>query len=663
MSRSWSCSVALFALSAAAVVCGCSSSSPPIFVSVSPSSAAIDQGQTAQITASVMNGSFRGVSWSMTGPGSLSSESAYSVIYNSPQGNLTSAQKATITATSVTDNTKTASVQVTVNPYPQIPFQSLASGVVGTPYNQPITLIGGTPPFQWSVYNGPILTGWRDGGAVPDGLTLDSGTGAITGTPTGGGTWYFDAVLTDAAGVTVDNGFLSIQINSGTSTANPVPFLNQPVVPASVSPGSAGFTLNVSGTGFVSGATIDLNGSPLSTTFVDSGHLSASVPEADVAIPGTAAITVVNPPPGGGRSNFVYLQVGAPETTINFANGPNFPLQIPEPIALTTADFNEDGKPDLAIAANIRVYIMLGNGDGSFNSAGGSPFFVPSPPYDNFGSPYTGPVVAGDFNHSGHLGLAIGLVQNSAVATVFGNGDGTFTYSPTLANTHGGWVNSLPVADFNRDGNLDLVVVNVASGLSPVPLLGYSHGAFNQVVENVQLPGGTAAVGDFDADGRLDLAIDGANILLGNGDGSFTQGATAPAGGVATVAADFNGDGKLDLALAQAGTNTVTVLLGNGDGTFAIAPGPPAPIGSQPDAMIAGDFNNDGKLDLAIANYADGTLTILLGNGDGTFTEPAGSPLMVGQYPTSIAAADFNGDGKLDLAVVTSAGVSILLQQ
>ena len=83
--------------------------------------------------------------------------------------------------------------------------------------------------------------------------------------------------------------------------------------------------------------------------------------------------------------------------------------------------------------------------------------------------------------------------------------------------------------------------------------------------------------------------------------------------------------------------------------------------------MTMGDFNNDGKLDLAVANYHDNTITLLLGNGDGTFTQPSGSPYAVGEGPSAIAAADFNGDGKLDLAVANildgTGTVSILLQQ
>jgi hypothetical protein len=672
--------VALLVVAMAAITGGCSSSSPPISVSVSPSSPqAIDQGQTVGITATVTNDtSSSGVSWSLAGSGSLSNATGISVTYNSPTSNLTSGQQATVTATSQADQTKSASVQITVNPYLQFPSQTLARGSVGAPYSQTIALTGGTPPFDWSVYNGPIITGWKVGGAVPDGLKLDPNSGTISGTPTGGGTWYFEATVTDATGVTVENNFLSIQINSPAAAGNPVPFLNQPLVPTAVSPGGPEFALSVSGTGFVSGATIDFNGAPVATTVVDSEHLSATIPAAAIATAQTASVSVVNPAPGGGRSNMVYFQVAEPETTVNFANAPNSPLQIAEPLGLALADFNEDGKPDLAIAASTRVYVLLGNGDGTFTPAAGSPMPVPSPPYDDFASPYVGAITTGDLNHSGHLGLAVGEFQNEAAAILLGNGDGTFSPSSAVfANSLGEPISAIEAADFNADGNLDLAITNEISGPSPV-VLGYGRGAFTTAGDlyTGMFPMGVA-VGDFNADGRLDAVVasggtttypdSGLAVSLGRGDGTFTSGPGSPislgSSLSAIVAADFNGDGKLDLAVTDAGSNTVMILLGNGDGTF----GAPAtiPVGNAPDAIVAGDFNNDGKLDLAVANFGDGTITLLLGNGDGTFTQASGSPYAVGGGPYQIAATDFNGDGKLDLAVanLTDGTVSILLQQ
>ncbi len=676
-----------FVVAMAAVMVGCSSSPPPpiISVSLSPSSSqTIDQGQTVAITVTVMNDmSSKGVSWTLTGPGSISGSTGPFVVYNSPTTTLTSAQQATVTATSSADPTKSSALQITVNPHLEIPFQTLANGAVGTPYSQTIALTGGTPPFQWSIYNGPIVTGYAVGGTVPDGLKLNAGGGAVSGTPTGGGTWYFEAMVTDSTGVTVtDIGALSIQINPTGAPGNPVPFLNQPLVPTAVSPGGSGFALSVSGTGFVSGATIDFNRAPLTTTFVDNKHLTATVPAAEVASARTATVTVVNPTPGGGSSNIVYFQVAAPETTVNFASATNSPLSVPEPNGIVAADFNQDGKPDLAISANVRVYVFLGNGDGTFAATGTSPVRVPSPPYDDFASPYVGPIAVADFSHSGHLGLAVGEINNEAAVILLGNGNGSFTLSSaSFANAFGSPTNAIGVADFNADGNIDLAITSQILGVSPV-VLGYGNGAFSMAGDlyTTSFAGGFpmgVAIGDFNADGKPDAAVanglgtppsfSGLSVSLGNGDGTFTSpnGSPIPLGQSlsAIVAADFNGDGKLDLAVTDSAGNAAIILLGNGDGTFG-APNT-IPVGNQPEALVAADFNNDGKLDLAVANYGDGTITLLLGNGNGTFTEAAGSPYAVGQYPYQITAADFNGDGKLDLATsnLSDGTVSILLQQ
>jgi hypothetical protein len=132
---------------------------------------------------------------------------------------------------------------------------------------------------------------------------------------------------------------------------------------------------------------------------------------------------------------------------------------------------------------------------------------------------------------------------------------------------------------------------------------------------------------------------------------------TYPAGSnpASMASADFNGDGKLDLAVANHGSNTVSVLLGNGDGTFLARVD--YPTGAGPAGVGAADFNHDGKLDLAVSNSVDSTVSILLGNGDGTFLPHVDYSTGVG--PNAIAAGDFNGDGNLDLAVVCSDGVSV----
>jgi hypothetical protein len=680
MSRMCSRCSTLPVIAMAMITSACSSSSRPVSVALSPSSAqAIDQGQTVGITATVTNATSPvAVSWSVIGPGTLSNSTALAVTYNPPTGILAGGQQATVTATSDADQTKKASVQITVNPPPQIPFQTLANGSVGAPYSQMIALTGGTSPFQWSVYDGPIMTGYKVAGAVPDGLNMNPNTGLINGIPTSAGTWYFEATVTDATGVFATNGFMSIQINPTAPARNPIPFLNQPLVPTAVSPGSPQFTLHVSGTGFLPAAMINLNRTPLATTFVDAEHLTAIVPAGNVANAGTAAVTVVNPVPGGGPSNVVYFQIAAPEATVSFAAAANSPLTIFNPFGITIGDFNEDGKADLAIAAETAVNVFLGNGDGTFTQAAGSPMRVPSPPYDDFASPYVGPIIAADFNNSGHLGLAVGEINSEAAVILLGNGDGTFAFSSAqIANAFNMPVSGLAPADFNADGSLDLAITGQISGVSSVAL-GYGKGAFTTAGDlfTTGFPAGLA-VGDFNEDGKLD-AIEasggttmipgpGVAVSLGNGDGTFTQASGSPISVgqnlSAIVTCDFNGDGKLDIATTDSVGNAVIILLGNGDGTF----GAPVttPVGNGPTAIVAGDFNNDGKLDLAVANLGDSTITLLLGNGDGTFTQASGSPYAIGGGAYQVAAADFNGDGKLDLAVANlgNGTVSILLQQ
>jgi hypothetical protein len=662
---------------------GCSSSSPTVSVSLSPSSAqAIDQSQTVAIRATVANDkSGKGVSWNLTGPGSLSSSTGSTVTYASPTTSFSHTQQAIVTATSVADPTKGAKLQITVNPFPQIPFQTLAQGSVGTPYSQTITLTGGTAPFQWSIYDGPILTGYKVGGSVPDGLTMNAHTGTISGTPSGGGTWYFEATVTDAAGMLAFNGFMSIEINSIAAPGNPVPFLDQPLMPTAVSPGSPAFPLSVSGTGFIPGATIALNGIPLQTTFVDNEHLSATVPATGVAKAATAAVTVVNPAPGGGSSNVVDFPIAAPETTVSFTSAPNNPVQANDPFGMTVADFNEDGKPDLAVATNVRVAVLLGNGDGTFINASGSPVPIPSPPYDDFASPHLGPIVAADFDHSGHQGFAVAIIQNAAAAILLGDGNGTFIpSSASFANAKDPTISALAAADFNADGDVDLAIANQIYG-SGFVFLGYGAGAFT-VAGSITTTGFpmAIAVGDFNRDGKLDAIVAseggsptsgtggaGVAVSLGNGDGTFTSANDSPipfAQHLSAIAtADFNRDGKLDVAVTASSTNIVYILLGNGDGTFGTSTS--ITVGTAPGAIVAEDFNADGKLDLAVANFQDNTVTLLLGNGDGTFIEASASPYPVGNGPYQIVAADFNGDGKLDLAVanLTDGTLSILLQQ
>lgn len=494
--------------------------------------------------------------------------------------------------------------------------------------------------------------------------------------------------ITDAAGLssTTEGVILSIMVTATPPPGNPVPFVSQPLLPDTTAPGGAGFTLTVNGTGFVDGATVDFNGVALPTTFVSSGKLTASVPTSDLASAGTASITVVNPVSGGGPSNVVFFPIATPTASVNFVKAAGSPVSLgpsSNPRSVVVVDFNGDGKADLAVAnfGTSSVSILLGNGNGTFTA---SQILLQNPPYYMAYPPNPISLAVGDFNNSGKPGLAVVDHEQDNVFIFFGNGDGTFTPSTASVNTQGVNPTTLAVADLTGDGNLDLAVsatelVNLAF------FEGFGDGAFNFISGPPPQTGSptSIAVGDFNGDGKLDLAFgDGSvttelsanvNVLLGNGDATFIQAPGSPmilTGleltspiGESIASGDFNGDGKLDLALTSADGNCVLILSGNGDGTFT--QGSPILVGKQPSAIAVGDFNADGKLDLAVTNEGDNTVTILLGNGDGTFTQAAGSPFAVGGGPTSIAVGDFSGTGRLGLAVTngTDGTISILLQQ
>ncbi len=287
-------------------------------------------------------------------------------------------------------------------------------------------------------------------------------------------------------------------------------------------------------------------------------------------------------------------------------------------------------------------------------------------------------VAVSDFDGDGRLDLA---VVNSAAPSespdmpstpgttgiLLGRGDGTF--APQVAYPVGTSPAGLVVADFNGDAKPDLAVTNGADGTVSI-LRGRGDGTFApQVVVPVGTSPAGLAVADFDGDGRLDLAVansdDGTvGVLLGHGDGTFARQIAYPAGTnpQAVAAGDFDGDGKPDLAVANSAEATVSILLGRGDGTFAAQIA--YPVGARPMALADGDFDGDGTLDLAVANFDDGTVSVLPGRGDGTFGPQTVNGVASAQpspqiaQPDSIAVADFNGDGKPDLAVADWSGMS-----
>ena len=308
-------------------------------------------------------------------------------------------------------------------------------------------------------------------------------------------------------------------------------------------------------------------------------------------------------------------------------------------------DFNRDGKLDL-VTANTgmggagSVSVLLGNGDGTFQSA------INSPAGSN-----PGIVAVGDFNEDGKPDLVVAAIYGLNI--LLGNGDGSFR-APVSYGSGQNDFSGLAVVDVNRDGIPDVLAVTSDIGISV--FLGKGDGTFSALLTRSfgGLTGWTVA--DWNGDGIPDLAVAsdiygaGVSVLLGNGDGTFEAPINAPLANAndypgALASGDFNGDGKPDLAAVYS-SGGIAVLLGNGDGTFQ------APVKSSvlpvANYVVVGDFNGDGKLDFAYTEYGSLNLTLAFGNGDGTFQQGVMLPTT---GTGNIVLGDFNGDGKPDFAI------------
>ena len=304
-----------------------------------------------------------------------------------------------------------------------------------------------------------------------------------------------------------------------------------------------------------------------------------------------------------------------------------------EPEAIVAGDFNGDGNLDLAVGINEigqSVSILLGDGTGNFTAVTKSPITAAG-----------SPVLVQDFNGDGIPDLLLSDL-NGSITILLGNGDGTFTMAPGSPFSTNYGVYPIVAADFNGDGIPDLAI---AGGYYLTIWLGNGDGSFTEVpITSSSLYDAedwdSMVTGDFNGDGIPDLAVhdltinQSVTILLGNGDGTFSQKSsytlsTVSAGSATSLTiGDFNGDGKLDLAVPVYGSSgSLAILLGNGDGTFYSASGSPVAVEDWPNRVAVGDFNGDGIPDIFVAAQTSGqTLNILLGNGDGTFTQmPTGT--------------------------------------
>jgi hypothetical protein len=328
------------------------------------------------------------------------------------------------------------------------------------------------------------------------------------------------------------------------------------------------------------------------------------------------------------------------------------------PMAVTVSDFNNDKQLDIVVAdiAIDSIGILLGYGNGTFSivktystGQGSAPFAI----------------TFGDFNNDDRLDIVVANIASNSIAVLLGYGDGTFENQMTFStgsNSQPYWVT---VGDFNSDNRLDVATANF-NGDNVGILLGYGNGTFADIITYSTGAGSSPTcveVGDFNYDNHLDIAVTGFGtkttvVLFGYGDGSFLLGTAYSTGigstPVALAIADFNNDTRLDIAVANQQSNNIAVCLGNGSESFAGLTTYSTGDGSQPHLVAFSDLNNDGWLDIVIANYGTNNVGVLLGRSNTVFDPIMTYSTGTGSAPYSVAIADFDNDHHLDIVVTNS---------
>ena len=334
-----------------------------------------------------------------------------------------------------------------------------------------------------------------------------------------------------------------------------------------------------------------------------------------------------------------------------------------EPKGVAIADFNNDGKKDLAVVnrGSHTVSILLGDGTGNFGAA------INSSTGDTFSEPFA--LAVADFNGDGKNDV---VVSKPNVHTIsFLPGDGAGHLGAPVDFSVGENPGRSVVGDFNGDGKADLAIAD--SGFNDggiYVLLGTGTGSFGPPTKfTAGLRPAYLAIADFNGDNKSDLAVSNVgfgfnkiSILMGNGNGGFGASTDFAVGSTPSglVLGDFNKDTLLDIAVANNESHNISILKGDGHGNFG--PATNFPASTFPTSIASGDFDNDGKLDLAVGwNQTGDRISILRGDNTGQFAAPAS--FSTGSGPYDLASDDLNGDGTSDLVVAnaSSNNVSVLL--
>jgi hypothetical protein len=342
-----------------------------------------------------------------------------------------------------------------------------------------------------------------------------------------------------------------------------------------------------------------------------------------------------------------FASSGSVTTSNGFGAGTN-------PISILSRDFNNDGNADIAVSnsGSDNISVLLGNGSGSFSAA--TNFSVGSNPRS---------ITSADFNLDGYSDLAVVNYSSNSVSLLLGNGAGTFTANTSFIT--GSNPISVISPDLNNDGKPDLLIANYTSKSLSV-LVGTGTGSFTTSTYTLgTLPPNSLSSADFNGDSKKDVVVTfetnhsyygyNVSVLAGNGLGSFTSTVNYAAGVIpnSSLSEDLNGDGTMDIAIVDIAYNDVSLFFGNGTGTFTYDGACMAQKFCS--EAVTGDFNNDGKKDMVVANSASNSLSILLGNGAGAY---GGSKNYNGEYSVHrvIKTADFNSDGRKDIAFVNWVG-------
>ncbi len=325
------------------------------------------------------------------------------------------------------------------------------------------------------------------------------------------------------------------------------------------------------------------------------------------------------------------------------------------PRVVRAGDFNRDGKLDLVTAnsSSANVSISFGVGDGTFQA----PVFYPvsSGPWS---------IHVSDINQDGYQDLLVPTLGVSGLSVLYGTPGGNF--QPAITLTAGNSPSDVAVGDLNRDGRPDLIVSN-SGGANVSVLLATSPSTYAPAANYLAGNGPSAVrLGDLNGDGLPDVVITnsgggsgGFSVLYSNANGTLQPRVSFTAGSESRHPAldDFNNDGRLDIAVPNATSDNLSVLLGfTGNTNLGGFPtsGPTYSTGMNPYGIVSGDFNSDGKPDLITANVSNNTLSVLLASSSGTFLPAVTYPAPA--RPIKLVTADFNRDGKLDVAVASLSG-------